>query len=120
MCVANSLEGPVANYDANEDNDISADELRALLESSPEAREASTLAEVETLEAALEIVPTQEVETAGRNSSIEQKTLQYIATKILRFRGETVHDGSIDGDIGTNSLRDIKNASGIDFEGSII
>jgi len=118
--VTAGLEGNLQAFDADGDMDISAEEVKDLLEQSPEAREAVDLAEVETLEAAIDLMPSEEIETSGNEKTIEQKTLQYIATKILKLRGETVHDGSIDGDIGRNSIKDIAAATGIDITGTVI
>jgi len=84
--VSADLEGNLQAFDADGDMDISSEEVKDLLEQSPEAREAVDLAEVETLEAAIDLISTEEIETSGNEKTIEQKTLQYIATKILKLR----------------------------------
>lgn len=113
LMIANKLEGNLASFDADQDSDISSSEVQALLEQSPEAREAVDLAEVETLEAAAELA--DNIDFSDGLSSIEQKTIQYLATKILKLNGQNIEDGSIDGNIGRGSRADLALATGMDI-----
>ena len=108
-----NLEGNLASFDADSDQDISSSEVQALLEQSPEAVRAIDLAEVETLEAAAELAWNINLED-GLNT-IEQKTIQYLASKILKLTGESIRDGSIDGNIWGWSRADIALASGMEI-----
>ena len=113
MCMTHSLEGAAARFDGNNDGDLQDEgEIQALIESR-EARDIVDLAEVETLEAAVDFAGS--VDLSDGMNSIEQKTIQYLATKIQRLKGEPVSDGSIDGQIGRGSRTDIQNASGINI-----
>jgi len=114
LMVANDLEWNLPDFDANQDSDISSEEVKALLEQSPEAKEAVDLAEVETLEAAAELA--RNIDTTEKLSWIDQKTIQYLATKILKLTWGEVSDGSIDGAIWPNSIKDINAATGLTIE----
>ncbi len=108
----NSFEG-ASRYDTDSDGDISAQEAEKLLSEKPKAQEATKLAEVETLDGALDLMDT--IDLSDGLNPMEQKTIQYVITKGLRLNGQGVKDGSIDGIIGTNSLADINNLTGLNL-----
>lgn len=120
MCVANSLEGAANAFDVDGNRDISREEYEALL-ASPEARAIEEATQLDALEAALDItqeIITEPVTCDRSNASIEQKTIQFLTTKILSLRGETVRDSSLDGRLGTNSIADIRAVLGDSFNGT--
>lgn len=114
MCVENYLEGPAANYDTNRDGDISAQEAKNLLSEKQDAMRAVETAEVETLEAATELA--KNIDLSDGLDKMEQKTIQYLASKILKLQGKDVADGSIDGNIGNNSITDINEATQLQLQ----
>lgn len=121
MCIVNCLESSVAQFDTDNDWNIEdSGEITALLEAE-EAREIAALAEVDTLDAALSYARTSLQTDVNRDSSsIEQKTVQYLATKILHLRGEAVQDGSIDGKIGNWSIADIEAAANVTLTNRVV
>lgn len=112
LTVCKSFEGDVAKFNTTDDDQLDASETQALLESS-EAKEIVGLAEVDTLESAVDLAGN--IDLTDGLSVMEQKTLQYLATKILRLTGQGVEDGSIDGNIGKGSRADINLATGLNI-----
>ncbi len=74
---------------------------------------AAGVAEVETLDAAS--ILAQSIDVSDGLDTMEQRTLQYLATKILKLTDMPVKDGSIDGNIGRNSLADINSVTGLNL-----
>lgn len=112
MCIANNLETSVDAFDTTDDDILDATETKALLES-PEAKRIVGLAEVDTLEATVDI--SSNIDFSDGLSKFEQQTIQYLATKIQKLNGWAIQDGSIDGNIGRGSRIDIAAASGMNI-----
>lgn len=112
--IFSQLEGNLWNYDTNRDGDLSATEASNLLSEKVEAKRALELTEVETLEAAVELA--YNIDFADGLNTIEQKTIQYLSAKALKLQWDQVNDGSIDGKIGVNSLKDLNTVTGLDLK----
>ena len=110
MCIANYQQMEAGNaFDTDASGSISLEEYEALLVS-PEARAIEASAQVDALEAAVDVASTvisEEVTFDTSISTIEEKTVQFLTSKIIRLRGGTPADSSLDGNIGRNSKRDI-------------
>jgi len=106
-------------FDVDENNDISREEYEAML-ASPEARAIEEETQLDALEAAVDIsseILAWEVTFDTSTSTLEEKTVQFLVTKILRLRWENVADSSIDGKIWANSKRDISAVLWESFDG---
>ena len=100
MCMANYQQVEAGNaFDTDASGTISPEEYEAML-ASPEARVIEEATQLDALEAAVDVVTgiiTEPITCDRRTSTLQQKTIQFLTTRILRLRGETVRDNSIDG-----------------------
>lgn len=108
LTLTHNLEWAVNAFDTTDDDTLDATETQALLES-PEAKNIVGLAEVDTLEAAVDV--SKNIDFSDTLNTFEQQTIQYLATKILKLNRLPIQDGSIDGNIGRGSRADIAAAS---------
>lgn len=71
-------------------------------------------AEKETLFGAAELLAT--LSPFNKKDPIAVRSIQYVATKILKLEGKTVADGSLDTVIGKNTIADVVAATGIEVK----